>query len=219
MMDPLCITDPSQLKDITTKLAALDLTTEPRQITLVLFQPLDDPATLASCLPQEPAGTETWQYLNIQPLSQAWRKAIIEASPTPNLVFDLSLPQPNEISLSLNDWEAGSSAKKTRKICWDTSGSWDDNYILLTKDTFTMINSIALGVRMRVDGKVNFRVEYTEKEGLLKYAVDLLKKHLLATKKEYKETEKKEEESELYSTNQVDCVASKAENEKMYASR
>lgn len=214
MMDPLCITEPSQLKDLATKLAALDLSAEPRQITLALFQPLADAATLASCLPQDPVGVATWQYLDIQPLSQAWRKAIIEASPTPNLVFDLSLPQPDKISSSPNADE--SSAKKARKICWDTSGSYDNGIVIHTKDTFTMVNSIALGVRMRVDGDLKFGVVYNEKEGLLKHAVELLKKHLVATEKEYKETEKREEEpqeSEL-SNNQAQTVALEPQSEK-----
>jgi hypothetical protein len=198
-MDPLCITEPSQLTDNTAKLAALDLSaSEPRQITLVLLQPLANPATLASCLPSiHRNSTHNWQYLDLQPLSQAWRQAIINTSPTPNLVFDLSLPQSTDISSSSSET---TSLLNGRTIRWDTSGSWNNYTIILTKDVMTMVNSIAIGVRMRYDGKVSFGLVFDEKEGLARHAMELLRKHLHNTEKEYKNSENAERNGEVYNS-------------------
>jgi hypothetical protein len=94
MVESLRITEPRLLTDITAKLATLNLSApEPPPTTLVLLQPLANAATLAACLPNSRStSTPNLQYLDIQPLSLAWRQAVIKAPPMRDLVFDLRLP-------------------------------------------------------------------------------------------------------------------------------
>lgn len=50
---------------------------------------------------RDPNSRQTWQdgtqeYLNIRPLSKAWRQSLNQRPPFPHLTFDLSLPDKDE---------------------------------------------------------------------------------------------------------------------------
>jgi len=189
MVDSLRITEPCLLTDNTAKLAALDLSaSEPPATTLVLLQPLANADTLTACLPKpNPDSASKMRYLNIQPLSLAWRQAVIKAGPTPNLIFDLSLPQPTGPSSS--SLETNSSTNGFQKVYWETAPPLDGGMVLSTRDVVTMINTIANGIRVRVDGKVSFGLVFDEAEGVAGHAMKLLRKQLDAAEKEYRKIE------------------------------
>jgi hypothetical protein len=111
MVEAQRIPEPSLLSSITVGLSNLSIDTfkpphsrsQKSPTTLVLLQPLANADILASC--RDPAsrlvrkpngsvcGTLNYEYLNIQPLSLAWRQAVIKAPPISQLTFDLSLPK------------------------------------------------------------------------------------------------------------------------------
>jgi hypothetical protein len=118
MVESLRITEPRLLTDITAKLATLNLSApEPPPTTLVLLQPLANAATLAACLPaSRSTSTSKIQYLDIQPLSLAWRQAVIKAPPLPDLVFDLRLPLPTATSASSVSTTSGDGVRGVPKV-------------------------------------------------------------------------------------------------------
>jgi hypothetical protein len=206
MVESLRITEPSLLTDIAIKLSHLDLkdslTSPPT--TLVLLQPLANPATLAACLPHSPTtSASNPQYVNLRPLSLAWRQAVIKTPPMPDLVFDLRLPFPVTLSPSsppeitivngvrcvqAQPYIAPVAFQKDEppKIYWDIKVPREGGLVLSTKDVMMMIITIATGVRMRVDGEVRFRLVFSESEGISELAMTLLRKQLAALEKDYK---------------------------------
>jgi hypothetical protein len=118
MVESLRITEPRLLTDITAKLATLNLSApEPPPTTLVLLQPLANAATLAACLPaSRSTSTSNLQYLDIQPLSLAWRQAVIKAPPMQDLVFDLRLPLPTATSASSASTTSGNGVREVPRV-------------------------------------------------------------------------------------------------------
>jgi len=146
---------------------------------LVLLQPLANPDMLTDCRP--PNTYTKYQYLNIQPLSLEWRRALTNIAPITHLIFDLTLPRPLPPSSS-------SGGLKFQKIYWDTGIPSEGGTAVLSRDVMTMVLTIATGMRMRADGVLKFEVVYDQSEAVTPNAMRLLQKHLRELEKEYKKT-------------------------------
>ncbi|PMD64645.1 uncharacterized protein K444DRAFT_491862, partial [Hyaloscypha bicolor E] len=181
MVESLRITEPRLLTDITAKLATLNLSApEPPPTTLVLLQPLANAATLAACLPtSRSTSTPNLQYLDIQPLSLAWRQAVIKAPPMRDLVFDLPLPLPSSTPTSSPETTSTSGVQGgLQKLYWVTAVPREGGLAVPTRDVMTLIVTIATGIRMRVGGDVRFGLVFDGREGVTGRAMKLLKKQL-----------------------------------------
>ncbi|KAH8786242.1 hypothetical protein BGZ57DRAFT_818281 [Hyaloscypha finlandica] len=191
MVESLRITEPRLLTDIAAKLETLNLSApEPPPTTLVLLQPLANAATLAACLPaSRSTSTSNLQYLDIQPLSLAWRQAVIKAPPMQDLVVQemqalpllFSTPASSSKSTSASGGHGG-----FQKLYWDTAVPREGGLAVRTRDVITLIVTIATGIRMRVDGEVRFGLVFDGREGVTGHAMKLLKKQLGVLEKDYK---------------------------------
>jgi hypothetical protein len=192
MVEAQRITEPSLLSNITIGLSNLSIDTskllpdsgsQTPPTTLVLLQPLANADMLASCrdpdsrLVRKPngsvCGASNHEYLNIQPLSLAWRQAVIKAPPISQLTFDLTLPKHEGDEIF-------------EKVYWDTGMPREGGLAVRTQDVMTLAITIATGTRMRADGVLKFGVAYDETEGVSIKAMKLLEKQLLALGPEYK---------------------------------
>jgi hypothetical protein len=90
------------------------------------------------------------EYLNIAPLSQAWRHAMANTVPRAEVVFDIRLPVISEES--------------DPKIYWDTNLPRDGGLAVPMQKVLTMALTIAIAVRMRVKGVCRFGVCYHGKD-------------------------------------------------------
>jgi hypothetical protein len=185
MVEAQRITEPNLLSSLTIGLSNLSIdTSKPPQTpptTLALLQPLASPNLLASCRDPDSrlvrksngsvCGTSNNEYLNIQPLSLAWRQAVIKAPPISQLTFDLALPK-----------------HKGEKVYWDTALPREGGLAVRTQDVMTLAITIATGTRMRADGVLKFGVTYDETEGVSLRAMKLLEKQLSALGPEYRTT-------------------------------
>jgi hypothetical protein len=131
MVETQRITEPSLLSDITTRLSSLSIeTSKPshsgsqiQQAKLVLLQPLANADMLAACrnpdsrLIRKPngfvCGTSNYEYLDIRPLSVAWRQAVTKVPPISQVTFDLTLPKP--------EGDEKSTSGAFQKVFWDTA--------------------------------------------------------------------------------------------------
>lgn len=156
------ITDPAALdhENITTDISRITLDANdferPPKLVLFLLQPLANFEMLAAC--RNPAsrcmrmgdgskGQPTNnEYLNIAPLSQAWRNAMANAAPRAEIVFDIRLPAISE--------------ENGQKVYWDTSLPRDGGLAVHMQKVMTIAIIIATGVRMRVQGACRFGVSY-----------------------------------------------------------
>lgn len=177
MVEAESITDPSllpsllQKADIEPLMSSLSIETSTRssisgpqtqQAKLVLLQPLANDDMLDVC--RQPGS----RYLNIQPLSKAWRQALVKVPPISQLTFDLTLPKVDE-----------QNKGSFRHVHWDTAMPKDASHGIIARDVMTLVTTIATGVRMRVDGDVRFEVIYDETDGVSLKAMTRLKKQLL----------------------------------------
>jgi hypothetical protein len=173
MVEAEPITDPSLLQELNIELLLSSLsieTSEPqsesvsqtRQARLALLQPLANADVLDAC--RDPAS----RYLNIQPLSKAWRQALAKVPPFPQLTFDLTLPK-----------EDNRSNGSFQKVHWDISMPKEAGLGIVARDVMTLVTTIATGTRMRVDGDVRFEVTYEETDGVSLRAMTRLKQQLL----------------------------------------
>ncbi|KAE9375059.1 hypothetical protein N431DRAFT_438382 [Stipitochalara longipes BDJ] len=171
MDEPLRITNPALLTDITTGVSSLNISsdTQPPPTTLVLLQPLGNPSRYGTWLPSSIFS----RHLSLQSLSLRWRQAVTRVAPISHLIFDLSLPRPE-------------SHEEFQKVYWDTSVPEEGGIAVRTRDVMTLVITIATETRMRVKGAVRFEVRYGEGEGVSERAMGLLQKQLGELEKDYK---------------------------------
>ncbi|GIJ99566.1 hypothetical protein Aspvir_001700 [Aspergillus viridinutans] len=184
------ITDPDHLNEfhITAGLSSLNTGTsgaspEPvpqtQRVKLVLLQPLANPDMLAAC--RNPGsrvtrrstglsgGSSTREFLDIRPLSKAWRQATMKVPPFSHLIFDLTLPKANE---GRND--------SFQKVYWDIGMPQGDTLSVQAGDVMNLVVTIATETRVRAKGNVRFEVVYDEAEGVAPRALTRLDQELLA---------------------------------------
>ena len=180
------ITHPTQLSDLTLGLSnlslenarQLQLDSTTQKITLALLQPLADVDMLATCrnpdsrIVRKPngviCGTSNNEYLDIRPLSLAWRQAWTKLAPISNVTFDLGLPNGTE------------STETVQKVYWDTSIPDQGGLAVFTQDVMTLVNTLATEMRMRAGGDLQFQIIYLESEGVGERPMKLLRKQLAA---------------------------------------
>lgn len=180
------ITEPSSLSDITIGLYSLNIEIpEPshsesriQHVKLVLLQPLANADMLAVC--RNPGsrflrnqdgvivGPSNHEWLNILPLSKAWRQAVTKAAPIPQVTFDLTLPKRDE------------NTSTFQPVYWETSMPEEGGLGLVTRDVMTLVITLATGMRMRANGDLRFELIYNKSDGVRTKAMESLKKQLLA---------------------------------------
>ncbi|PKX97903.1 uncharacterized protein P174DRAFT_436349 [Aspergillus novofumigatus IBT 16806] len=184
------VTDPDDLNEfhITAGLSSLntggsrappDPALRTRKVKLVLLQPLAKPDMLAAC--RNPVsrvtrrstgsvdGASTCEFLDIRPLSKAWRQATMKVPPFSHLIFDLTLPKANE---GRND--------SFRKVYWDIGIPQGDTLSVEVRDVMNLVVTIATETRIRTKGSVYFEIVYDEAEGVAPRVLTRLDKQLLA---------------------------------------
>ncbi|GFF82219.1 hypothetical protein IFM47457_05730 [Aspergillus lentulus] len=151
-----------------------------RKARLVLLQPLANAKMLQACrnpqsrriLKNDCLFTSSNELLDIQPLSRAWRQAIMNVPPFSHLIFDLILPQETE------------NCKDTfQKVHWDTFLPEENSLGVPLRDVTTLVRTITTEMKMRAKGDVWFDVVYDEIEGskgIAPRAMAILKKQLIA---------------------------------------
>lgn len=184
MAETQYIADPSQLSGIATRMSMLrvedDSTgSQEQHVTLALLQPLAQDDVLASC--RNPAsrvlrnsngiicGKSNNEFLNIKPLSTAWRQAAKAEAPIARVIFDLTLP-------NLGD-------KKTTefsKIYWDTAVPNGGGVCVITQDAINLAITLAtaMTMRMRGSGRLFFGLTFDEAQRPSAVAMGRLEKHL-----------------------------------------
>jgi len=194
MVEARRITDPSLLFDITKGLASLGIEANPsdsapqiQEATFALLQPLANANMLAACRDADSrlvrksdgtiCATSNHEYLNIRPLSKAWRRAVTKVQPISHITFDLTLPKADGGEKSTNDG--------FQEVYWDTAMPQEGGIAVHTQDVMTLAITLATGTRMRAQGPLRFGVTYNETEGVTLRAMTLLKKQLLALEPEY----------------------------------
>jgi hypothetical protein len=148
-----------------------DSVPQAQKARLVLLQPLANAEMLESCRTHKPDNSNN-ELLNIQPLSSAWRRAIMNVPPFSQLIFDLTLPKDTE------EWK-----DSFQKVHWDTFIPQENSLGVRVRDVKTLIITIATEMKIRANGDVWFDVVYDEVEGakgIAPRAMAILKKHLLA---------------------------------------
>lgn len=190
MVEAERIADPSLLQqsDIVIRLSSLSLgTSEPssesssqtQHVKLVLLQPLANADMLEACRDPDSrlvckpngfvCGVANHEYLDIQPLSKAWRQALTKVPPISQLTFDLALPKKDETSKG-----------SFQRVYWGTAMPQEESLGVHARDVRILAITIATVMRMRADGDVRFEVTYDETEGVLPGEMAYLKKQLLA---------------------------------------
>ncbi|KAF4153595.1 hypothetical protein CNMCM8927_005622 [Aspergillus lentulus] len=184
------VTDPDDLNElhITAGLSSLntggsgaspDPEPRTRKVKLVLLQPLANPDMLAACRNPNSRvtrrstgsvdGTATCEFLDIRPLSKAWRQATMKVPPFSHLIFDLTLPKANE----------GRNVS-FRKVYWDIGMPQGDTLTVEARDVMNLAVTIATETRIRAKGNVCFEIVYDEAEGVAPRVLTRLDKQLLA---------------------------------------
>ncbi|KAF4164368.1 hypothetical protein CNMCM6936_009304 [Aspergillus lentulus] len=184
------VTDPDDLNEfhITAGLSSLntggpgaspDPVPRTRKVKLVLLQPLANPDMLAACrnpdsrVTRRSTGlsgdTSTCEFLDIRPLSKAWRQATMKVPPFSHLIFDLTLPKANE----------GRNVS-FRKVYWDIGMPQGDTLTVEARDAMNLVVTIATETRIRAKGNVCFEIVYDEAEGVAPRVLTRLDKQLLA---------------------------------------
>lgn len=150
-----------------------------RNATIVLLQPLASPKMLEACRDSSSrsvyrndglfCGTSNNEYLNIKPLSTAWRKALTEVPPFTQLTFDFTLPKGVEV-------ENGSF----EKVYWDVSIPSEGGIGIHVQEAMNLAITIATAMKIRTDDEVHFEVTYDEADEKPLRGMELLKKQLRA---------------------------------------
>src|SRR5262249_35821334 len=143
------ISAPSSPSDVTIGLSSLtieppklEVSTSGSQTKLAILQPLANAAMLAACrdpnsrfLRKEDGticGPSNDEYLNIRPLSAAWRQAANQAAnqaaPISDVVFDVTLPKGDE-----------SNGSGFQKVHWETSMPHEGGVAVYTQDVMTLV--------------------------------------------------------------------------------
>jgi hypothetical protein len=148
------IAESTSVSDITEGVSSLiietselpDSASQVQHARLVLLQPLANADTLETCRNPNSRfirNTEgaivrpsNFEYLNIQRLNAAWRQAVKNATPFPQVTFDLTLPKE----------ESGSAFQK---VYWDISIPQEGGFAVRTQDVMTMVITLATGIKMR----------------------------------------------------------------------
>ncbi|PYI14503.1 hypothetical protein BO99DRAFT_485150, partial [Aspergillus violaceofuscus CBS 115571] len=149
-------------------------TPTPRQLqaTIALLQPLRKTDILESC--RQPRATPytgcrnaRHEYLNLDPLSKAWRQQMMKLPPFGRLVFDLTLP-PRDTSQSP---EIYGDHNIPEKVCC----------VVETRDITTLVRSISLTTVMRAKSEVtSFDVVFNQEDGVPVKGMEGLKGQLVA---------------------------------------
>ncbi|PYI33235.1 hypothetical protein BP00DRAFT_424103 [Aspergillus indologenus CBS 114.80] len=142
------------------------------QATIALLQPLRNTDILESC--RQPRATPytgcrnaRHAYLNLDPLSKAWRQQMMKLPPFARLVFDLTLP-PRDTRQSP---EIYGDDNIPEKVCC----------VVETRDIMTLVRSIALTTVMRAKRKVaSFDVVFNQEDGVSVKGMEILKGQLVA---------------------------------------
>ncbi|KAH8802620.1 hypothetical protein F5884DRAFT_802451 [Xylogone sp. PMI_703] len=195
MVEGQRITDPSQLSDIATRLSSLSIgpsSSSTQKITLVLLQPLADPDMLAACggsdihsdqLPDDPRHSAPEKFLDIRPLSKAWRQAVMKVPPITDLEFDFTLPQ------------IGEGTGTSQKLYWEVTLPRTGGLAVTLKEVIHIATTIATEMRMRTSGELRFGVTYDLSDRPSLRGMALLEKALLSLA-EFKRPVKDEERNE-----------------------
>jgi hypothetical protein len=152
-----------------------------RKARLVLLQPLANVELLEACRIRSDNRflTSENEFLNIQPLSRAWRRAITSVPPFSHLIFDLTLPKETE------------ECKDTfHQVHWDTFIPEGKSLGVPLRGVLNLVRTIATGTKIRASGDVRFEVVYEEVEGakgIAPRAITILKKELLALSQQVRE--------------------------------
>lgn len=196
------ITDPNLLGNLVAELSSLtigaskpqEIGSPTREVTLVLLQPLSNAKMLAACRNTSlrsnqksnsaAARPSKYEYLDVGPLSKAWRQALMKVAPISKLTFDLTLPQPGEESTSVFE-----------TVYWDVALPEEGGLAVRTQDVMNIAITIATEMRMRIDGNLQLGLTYGEAEGASARGMALLKKQLLALA-EFKTQAKGDEQNE-----------------------
>ncbi|KAI9931997.1 hypothetical protein ASPWEDRAFT_171875 [Aspergillus wentii DTO 134E9] len=157
------ITNPKHIQDLKIDLTSLsnasESPTQRQPIELVLLQPLSDPDLLEACrnpdsqIRRRPngvvCGTSNQEFLDIGPLSKAWREALLTIPPISNLVFNLALPK-----------EAEKRNGSFQKVYWVTAMPQEPSVGVHLRDAMALVITIATEMKIRVDGDVFFEAIY-----------------------------------------------------------
>lgn len=183
------ISAPSSPSDITIGLSSLaieppklEVSTSGPQTMLAILQPLANAAMLAACRNPNSrflrmgdgtiCGPSNYEYLNIRPLSAAWRLAMNQAAsnltPISDVMFDVTLPKGGE-----------SNGSGFQKVYWETTSIPPEGGIAVyTQDVMTLVITLATAVRMRSSGEVRLGLTYDLAEGVAPSSMAALKKQL-----------------------------------------
>ncbi|KAL2170766.1 hypothetical protein VTG60DRAFT_4421 [Thermothelomyces hinnuleus] len=182
-------------EDATTRRAA------PPRLRLALLQPLADPAVLAACrkpapdaanLDDEDTGVVSppivgvgHEYLDITPLDEAWRKALVKAPPASHITFDLRLPR------AVGGGGDGDNHNDNDEDCseahpgiyWETTvPRRGEQFALPVRNVTRLVTTIAIVARMRAQGgggDARFGLSYDVTDGLPSKLVETLRARLI----------------------------------------
>ncbi|KAK5989006.1 hypothetical protein PT974_10504 [Cladobotryum mycophilum] len=165
--DSIIITDPNELSTLSIgQLISNSVTSQPLDlesmtipnVKLVLLQPLANPDMLDACynpFTQDVyaedgtvIGTAEFEYLNLDPLSLAWRRAIAQVAPIP------------------------------RESALEPGAARQGGIAVVTQDVCTMVNLLALNMRMRTRRDFLFEIIYDLDEGVREQPMKLLESQL-----------------------------------------
>lgn len=175
------ITDPAQLADLATHPPQGDNVPSPNNhsVVLALLEPLSQKDMFAAC--RNPASREMHgpdgrvrgmskdEYLNIEPLSTAWRHALRASTPLTHIVFDLTLP-----GVVID--EDG----KEHVPCWDTALPYDSEVCMCVniQHAANLTITLATATRARASGKLSFELRYDEAQRPSSRGTARLEEHL-----------------------------------------
>lgn len=127
-----------------------------QHIQLNLLEPLADPDVLSQCRNPKPRQIWPGEYIDITPLSKAWRdcwKTFQPASGNMVITFDLSLPTVTS--------EAGA-----RTLWWDRTIPSECNHMaVLSNQVLLLARTLATVMKMRCQGRARFVVVTGQEDG------------------------------------------------------
>jgi hypothetical protein len=173
LLDEFCIT--AGLSTLSTGTSGVSPESAPltKKARLVLLQPLANPDILQACrnphVRAPRSSRRLHEFLDIRPLSKAWRHATIKVPPFSHLIFDLTLPKQHERH---ND--------PFHKVYWDVAMPRGDGLGVHVQDVMNLVIIIATETRIRAKGNVCFELVYDETDRVARGAVACLNRQLLA---------------------------------------
>lgn len=154
---------------------------------LAILNPLNDSQMLAAC--RDPSTRfiiccdgsilrrANYETLNLYPLGQAWRKAIIDLPPPYEVTFDLTMTKK----------EMTPPPAKNEKLYWEDTGprsEADAGLTIVTQHVMNLVIDLATAMRMRAKGDLSFKItSYDDEPGRSFPRWRLLRKQLDALEK------------------------------------